>query len=485
VSKFLGPDAYSQDQPYELLPFKFDRLNDHEYIITNMAGEFEVIPSDTLEPIINCLLPFDSGLIPTLRTKHFIRFPEEKAPLELLALKVRTKHSRLPFFTNLHIFVVTLRCDHSCPYCQVSRQSEDKGAFDMTAEMADKSLNFVFRSPNPAIKIEFQGGEPFLNFEMVKYVVLQAKQRNLTERRDLQFVIATTLSLITDEILNFCKEHKVALSSSLDGPRDLHNANRPRPGRDSHQRFELGLEKARSVLGYEQVSALMTTTDKSLTRVHDIIDEYLRLGFNGIFLRTLSPYGFAIKTKKFLSYDADRWLEFYKEGLSYIIGLNKSGIRFVEQYASLILAKMLTSNDPGFVDLMNPAGAGIAAIVFNYDGAVYASDESRMLAEMGDQTFRLGSILEQSYEEMILSDQLLDALENSFTLSAPMCSDCAFEPYCGAEPVYHHAMHKDVVGRKPESAFCKRNMSIFKHLIELMRSDEETRQIFMGWANRC
>nr|WP_277930297.1 MULTISPECIES: His-Xaa-Ser system radical SAM maturase HxsB [unclassified Pseudomonas] len=450
-----------------------------------MAGEYHVLPTPLLEPLINRTLPLTSELIPTLRSKQFIRFPEEQAPLQLLALKIRTRLSRLAQFTNLHIFVVTLRCDHSCPYCQVSRQSEIRDEFDMTSEMADRSLDFVFMSPNPAIKIEFQGGEPLLNFEMVKYVVLEAEKRNLKEDRDLQFVIATTLSLLTDEMLIFCKKHRIVLSSSLDGPMNLHNANRPRPGRNSHQRFEEGLTKARAALGYDQVSALMTTTDKSLPHVRAIIDEYLRLGFDGIFLRTLSPYGFAIKTKKYLSYDTERWLDFYKEGLEYIIKLNKSGIRFVEQYSSLVLAKMLTSTDPGFVDLMNPAGAGIAAIVFNYDGSVYASDESRMLAEMGDQTFRLGNILEQSYEEIILSDQLLDALEDSFTLSSPMCSDCAFEPFCGSEPVYHHAMHKDLVGRKPESSFCKRNMAIFKHLIELMENDEDTKRIFMGWANRC
>lgn len=485
MSKFQKLEFYAQPRSYELLPFKFDRLNDDEYVITSMAGEFHVIPLLLLEAIVSKTLPFSSPLIATLRSKQFIRFANEQAPLQLLALKVRTRLSRLAEFTNLHIFVVTLRCDHSCPYCQVSRQSESKEEFDMTAEMADKSLDFVFRSPNPAIKIEFQGGEPLLNFEMVKYVVLEAEERNKQEGRDLQFVIATTLSLLTDDVLEFCREHNIVLSSSLDGPMDLHNANRPRPGRDSHQRFEAGLKKARAVLGYDQVSALMTTTDKSLPRVREIIDEYLRLGFDGIFLRTLSPYGFAIKTKKFMSYDTDRWLGFYKEGLEYIIELNKSGIRFVEQYSAIVLTKMLTSGDPGFVDLMNPSGAGIAAIVFNYDGAVYASDESRMLAEMGDNSFRLGNILGNSYEEIILSDPLLDALENSFTLSAPMCSDCAFEPYCGAEPVYHHAIHGDVLARKPESSFCKRNMAIFKHLIELMRNDEHTKRIFMGWANRC
>jgi sulfatase maturation enzyme AslB (radical SAM superfamily) len=49
----------------------------------------------------------------------------------------------------------------------------------MTQEMADKGLDFVFRSPSQALKIEFQGGEPLLNFEMVKYIVLEAKKRNL------------------------------------------------------------------------------------------------------------------------------------------------------------------------------------------------------------------------------------------------------------------------------------------------------------------
>lgn len=485
MSKFQTLEHYAPQKTYSLLPFKFDRLNDAEYLLTNMAGEFCVLPAQTFNALVEHRLQVESGHVADLRSKHFISFEGERAPAELLALKYRTRISHLPAFTSLHMFVVSLRCDHSCPYCQVSRQSEDRDSFDMTTETADHALDFVFRSPNPAIKIEFQGGEPLLNFDLIKHIVVEARRRNAVAKRNLQFVIATTLSLLTDEILAFCKEHKIVLSSSLDGPEDLHNFNRPRPGKNSHQKFVEGLERARLALGYDQISALMTTTEQSLPRVREIVDEYVRLGFDGIFLRTLSPYGFAIKTKKFAAYDADRWLEFYKAGLDYIIELNKSGVKFTEHYASLILTKMLTNSDPGFVDLMNPAGVGVAGILFNYDGGVYASDESRMLAEMGDQSFRLGKLGEQSYEEIMLSDKLLDVLEDSFTLSAPMCSDCAFEPYCGAEPVYHHAVHNDTLGRKPESAFCRRNMAIFKHLVQLMRDDDDVRQIFTGWANRC
>jgi uncharacterized protein len=133
--------------------------------------------------------------------------------------------------------------------------------------------------------------------------------------------------------------------------------------------------------------------------------------------------------------------------------------------------------------LMSPAGIGIGALVYNYEGSVYASDESRMLAEMGDNTFRLGSVAD-AYEDLMLSDNLLDPLEQSYAGSAPMCSTCAFEPYCGADPVYHHATQADFVGRKPTSGFCHRNMAIFRGLITRMERDSEIRQIFLRWANR-
>ncbi len=226
----------------------------------------------------------------------------------------------------------------------------------------------------------------------------------------------------------------------------------------------------------------MTTTKASLGRAADIIDEYVAQGFDNIFLRALSPYGFAIKTKTYAAYDTSRWIPFYFEGLRHIIDLNKRGIRFSEYYAATILKKILTPFDSRFVDLMSPAGIGIGAILYNYDGDVYASDESRMLAEMGDKTFRLGNVHADSFEDIFLSSALLDPLEESFAGSAPMCSECAFENYCGAEPVFHQATQGDFVGRKPLSGFCNKNMAIFRGLIAMMEDDEEVRSLFRRWA---
>jgi MoaA/NifB/PqqE/SkfB family radical SAM enzyme len=149
----------------------------------------------------------------------------------------------------------------------------------------------------------------------------------------------------------------------------------------------------------------------------------------------------------------------------------------------MVLKKMLTPLQTSYVDLMSPAGIGIGAVVYNYDGTVYASDESRMLAEMGDTTFALGNVHDDDFAAIFLGDPLLDPLEKSFTGSVPGCSWCAFEPWCGAEPVFHHATQGDFVGKKPLSSFCNRNMAVFRGLISRMEDRPETRLMFERWAN--
>lgn len=484
MSKFQSLEVYedSLKDGYRLLPFTFTNLNKDRYVVTNAVGEFSILPRDELDALVHHRLPYSSETYRNLKSKHFLQDADSDIAFDLLALKARTKHSNLANFTALHIFVVSLRCEHSCPYCQVSRQSDDRLAYDMSAQTAERALDLVFRSPAKLLKIEFQGGEPLLNFERIRHIVLRAKEINAAEGRDLEFVIATNLALIDDAILAFCNEHSILISTSLDGPADLHNKNRPRPGKNSHQLATQGIRRAQTALGHDRVGALMTTTQASLPRVREIIDEYIGLGLNSIFLRPLSPYGFAIKTKTFASYSQDKWLPFYKDGLAYILELNERGIPMVEQYAATILTKMLTPWNPGYLDLRSPAGIGIGVLVYNYDGDLYASDEGRMLAEMGDKRFRLGNIHTDTYEDMLLSDVLLDAVEESFSSSAPMCSDCAFEPFCGSEPVYHYATQGDFVGKKPLSDFCKRNMAIFRHLIELMESSPGIKQTFQSWA---
>jgi uncharacterized protein len=483
--RFHPPEAYRSSERYVLLPFRFIELDAQRsrYIVTNLIGEHAVCTPAELDQLVSLSLPDTCDLFRRLESIHIIaRAGEHHTAVRLLAIKERTRRSSLPNFTSLHIFVVTLRCDYSCPYCQVSRQTEDVAAYDMTEATARRAIDFVFRSPSPAIKIEFQGGESLLNFDLIRFVVLECEARNTIERRDLQFVIATNLSPISDEILDFCLGHEISISTSLDGPPDTHNKNRPRPGRDGYELTREGIRRCQRTLGSGHVSALMTTTEASLPNVRNIIDEYIGLGLNGIFLRALSPYGFAIRTRQYDRYSVERWLDFFREGLDHIIEVNRQGHSFREFYSSIVLRRLLTPHPTGYVDLQSPAGLGIAAIVFNYDGNVYPSDEARMLVEMGDDHFRLGNLHNDSYEEIIGSDVLLDSLDASFADSVPLCDRCAFNPICGSDPVYHYATQGDVIGNKAVSGFCQRNMGIFRELIVRMENDPFARTLFENWA---
>ena len=122
------------------------------------------------------------------------------------------------------------------------------------------------------------------------------------------------------------------LSTSLDGPAELHNKNRPRPGGNSHALAVRGIRLVQEKLGADRIGALMTTTEGSLDQVEAIVDEYVRLNLDGIFLRPLSPYGFAIKTKAYRRYNSSSWMEFYTRGLRYILDLNRRGTPFKEFY---------------------------------------------------------------------------------------------------------------------------------------------------------
>jgi uncharacterized protein len=482
MARFLGAEAFQEtEMSLELLPFRFNRDQNKNHLVSNMVGDFVRLNADELDRLVDLRLAPGDGLYEKAYQNHLISRQGQIAQKQILAMRLRSRMSFLREPTLLHMFVVTLRCEHSCPYCQVSRQSTNRSRYDMSEETAERALNITFETPSKRIKIEFQGGEPLLNFPMIEKIVLGGKTRARTSGKIVDFVIATNLALLDETILAFCKEHEVLLSTSIDGPEDLHNKNRPRPGGNSFQLAVKGILRAQEVLGKDRVGALMTTTEGSLDRVEEIVDTYLELGLDGIFLRPLSPFGFAVKTKLINSYNNKRWLEFYERGLRYILGINRTKRHFPEIFATLILKRMLTDRPIGYVDLRSPAGIGLGALVYNYDGKVFASDEGRMLAATGDNAFELGNVTD-SYRSLILSEKLIDLVGSSLTQCAPMCCDCAFEPHCGSNPVFHHATQKDSVGIKPLSEFCSRQMGVIGLLQDILDNSPEDAPILRRWG---
>lgn len=126
----------------------------------------------------------------------------------------------------------------------------------------------------------------------------------------------------------------------------------------------------------------------------------------------------------------------------------------------------------------------MGVVLYNYDGDVYASDESRMLAEMGQQTFRMGKVLEDSYTDIFFGETMQTIASAACNEALAGCSDCAYQPYCGADPVRHYSTQGDIFGHRPTSGHCGKNMRVIKHVIDRMiGADEDLERIFWAWIN--
>jgi His-Xaa-Ser system radical SAM maturase HxsB len=471
---------------YQILPFRFERFSDTEYFLSNEVGEFEFLSYADFEKFVSQEMDTGSDTFYNLKSKQIVTDTEIEPVIEMLATKFRTKKSVLNDFTSLHMVVPTLRCNSNCIYCQVSKKDlTDKGV-DMSKFTARKIVKTIFNSPSNVIKIEFQGGEPLTYFEMVKYIIEEAEWVNLFRRKHLEFVICTNISLITPKILKYLRKHKCYISTSLDGPKDLHNTNRPLQDTEhNHEIFEEKLNLCRKYLGKDSVSALMTTTCYSIGRFKEIIDEYIRLGFNSIFLRSLNPYGFAKRDKHKIAYPLLDFIENYKEALNYIIEINLSGIFFVEGFAELLLTRILTPFATGFVDLQSPAGVGISGVIYDYNGNVYVSDEARMMASVNNHFFKMGNVNENTYQEMFNGELLHNVINSACTECLPMCAECAYQPFCGADPVRNYSEQGDIVGHRPTSESCKKNKEVIKFLLSLIKkNDPKINNIFWSWITK-
>ena len=462
---------------YYLLPFHFQPVGNRE-ILTNDLGDYLILPRGSVQKIVNREIQPSEDLYKDLLASFFISETPVPHLLDNMATRLATRKSFLDEFTALHIFVMTLRCNQNCIYCQASSRDSSLKGCDIKETDLMTAIDLMFRSPARHLTMEFQGGEPTLVCDLIEKGILYAEEKNQVECRKMTYVICSNSVNVIDDFLDFCKNYNVVFSTSLDGPEFLHNHNRGKT--DSYQKVIAGISKVRAALGADKVSALMTTSESSLHYPHEIIDAYRENGFHSIFLRALNPYGLAKDNDDWPAY-FDAFVEFYKESLEYILQLNKQGEGFVEEFTALILKKILTPFPIGFVDLQTPAGIINGVIVYNYDGYVYASDESRMLAENKDYTFRLGKITDK-YEDLFYGHKAQELSRTWSTECIAGCSECAYQSICGADPVRNYSTQGDAYGYRPGSTICRKNKAIIEYIFKLLdERAEEVLPIFMNW----
>jgi len=303
-----------------------------------------------------------------------------------------------------------------------------KKDYDMDEKTAKKVVDLIFQTPSKGIVIEFQGGEPVLNFDIIKFITRYAKEKNKEAKKKLSFSLVSNLTQMSDEKLDFIIKEKIGLCTSLDGPRELHNKNRQ--GYDEVVRWIRKIKKRfkEEKIKHTKINALVTITKDSLQFPKQIIDEYLDLGIEGIHLRSLNNLGNAQLKLDRLSYSSDEFLDFWKKSMDYIIDINKKGKKFMERKTLIILKKLFDRSDPNYMDLRSPCGAAIGQIVYNYNGRIYTCDEGRMVEE---DLFCLGTV-DDDYKDLTTGPVACSMIAASIN-DIQFCDKCAYKTFCGID----------------------------------------------------
>ena len=449
------------------------------YLITNDSGKYFFLQTDDFKSLVAGEISADTDLGSRLIEAGIIY---DMHPIEFIEQQeagLRSIKGYLLKATSLHIFVVTTACNMSCIYCQAN-SGEQKPALFMTEEIACKAVDIALQSPERYLSFEFQGGEPLLNFSIIKKIIEYAE--NNKSEHCIEYSIVTNLTLLTDEIVDYLHLHHVSISTSIDGPEYVHNCNRCFPdGRPSFDAVSKGIKMLQKA-GIS-VGAIQTTTRTSLLYPEEIVKTYAEFGLDSVFLRPLTPLGCAEKLWDSIGYTPEEYLKFYVSALRSVIDCNRKGVFFRETHAALFLSRIFGQNI-NYMELRSPCGAGTGQLAYYADGNIFTCDEARMLHEMGDSAFCLGNVWESNYRDLIGNGICKTACASSILESTPSCADCVYQPYCGTCPVVQYAATGDVMEKAPRGYRCKIYMGILDALFEILKeNDPEDIRILESWCN--
>lgn len=172
---------------------------------------------------------------------------------------------------------INTACPLRCQYCFIDKDSGEK----ISRSHVENLVRFQLSSPGKVKKLLLYGGEPFLDFEIVRATALYARAEAVAAGKDLDLSICTSAGLpLKREWLEFLAEQRFFMSVSMDGDATTHDAHRRmKDGRGSHALMLPNLEKIFDTIGKRRSMAIQC--------VHPDNVEGMLLNF-----KTLAGYGF-------------------------------------------------------------------------------------------------------------------------------------------------------------------------------------------------
>lgn len=341
---------------------------------------------------------------------------------EPMAGALKQKTSNVVKALCLH---VAHTCNLNCAYCFASQGKYHGERAIMSLDVAKRALDFLIENSGSRrnLEVDFFGGEPLMNFEMIKELVAYARSIEKEHNKNFRFTLTTNGVLIDDDVIEFANKEMSNVVLSLDGRKEVHDRYRvDYVGNGSWEKIVPKFQKLVEARGHKDYYMRGTFTHANPDFLEDI-KQMLDLGFTEL---SMEPVVCAEGDPAELTQeDLPIVLEQYEKLAELMIERDKEGRPFTFYHYMIDL-----QGGPCIYKRISGCGSGTEYMAVTPWGDLYPCHQF-----VGDEKFCLGNIWDG-----VKNTEIQKEFAGCNVYAREECRDCWARLYCSggcAANAYH------------------------------------------------
>ena len=306
-------------------------------------------------------------------------------------------------------------CNLACKYCFAEEGEYHGRRALMSFEVGKKALDFLIENSGNRrnLEVDFFGGEPLMNWEVVKQLVEYGRSKEKEHNKNFRFTLTTNGVLLNDEIMEFLNKEMSNVVLSLDGRKEVNDMMRPfRNGKGSYDMIVPKFQKFAQKRGQKDYYIRGTFTRNNLDFSKDVI-EFADLGFKQMSIEPVvasEEESYAIQKE-----DIPKICEEYDKLAKEYIKRKKEGRGFEFFHFMIDLEQ-----GPCVAKRLSGCGSGTEYLAVTPWGDLYPCHQF-----VGEEEFLLGNV-----EEGITNTNMRDEFKLCNVYAKEKCKDCFARFYC-------------------------------------------------------
>ena len=400
-------DTYSgaihtvDDLAYDIISLYKEKST--EEIITSMLEKYKADKTITREEILSCIEDIKelekAGKLFSKDIYENRAFDFKNRKTDIKALCLHVAHT----------------CNLNCEYCFASQGKYHGERALMPYEVGKRALDFLIENSGSRhnLEVDFFGGEPLMNFEVVKKLVKYAREQEKLYNKNFRFTLTTNGLLIDEDVIAFVNKEMSNVVLSLDGRKEVHDSLRKTiSGQGSYDIIIPKFKKLVEARGGKNYYIRGTFTHNNIDFLKDIL-HMADLGFTELSMEPVvcapdEPYALTEKDLPILK-------EQYELLAKEMIKRDSENRGFTFYHYMLDL-----THGPCIYKRISGCGSGTEYLAVTPWGDLYPCHQF-----VGDEKFKLGDIYNG-----IVNTKVRDEFKLCNAYARPECKDCWAKLYC-------------------------------------------------------